>query len=214
MSFLPPATPPARANRQRSIGSAITLVDKIAPFAEHNLRRLLSGEGTDWYLNGHAIAQSLCPGDPDRGAAVLAALSPQLDWQRNVEVAFALVRDPDRNPGVLGRSYTNALSALQTTAAPLSVLSGRKVKSFGYNLAYPTTSYHVTIDRHMIDAIVGVKGYCTTRHAKILERPGVYQYFAALVRSVARGTGHLPSEVQASVWTNWKSLNLKDGDTL
>ena len=42
-------------------------------------------EGLDWYPRAHRVAATL--GSVRRGAGNLAALSPQCDWERNLDMA-------------------------------------------------------------------------------------------------------------------------------
>lgn len=40
-------------------------------------------KGTEWYDRGHRLAKKLGQGNPEKGAAVLSALSPRTKWERN-----------------------------------------------------------------------------------------------------------------------------------
>ena len=167
--------------------------------------------GLYWYYDAHDVAAELCPSNTIRGAGILAALSPQTSWTLNQELAFALVRDPDTNPGTFTHCYEKARD-IYYGADPASRLRGRKVRSFFHNIAYPDTSNHVTVDRHMIDAMTRARGFASMKEAKVLERPGVYTYAAGVLRAVARTTPHpheprplLPSELQAVLWCAWRA---------
>ena len=216
MSFLPPACPKARPRRQRAISDAVDTFLYHTADPALSVRYLLAQvppdmPGVYWYYDAYDVANNVCPSDTIRGAGILAALSPQTSWSLNQELAFALVRDPDTNPGTITNFYEKARN-IYYGAQPAAVLRGRKVRSFFHNIAYPDSSYHVTVDRHMIDAMTRARGFASMKEAKVLERPGVYTYAAGVLRSVARDTPHpyetrslLPSELQAVLWVEWRN---------
>ena len=62
----------------------------------------------------------------------------------------------------------------------------------------------VTVDRHCLDMLTNERGYTAD---KPLDRPGVYQIAAAVVRRKAREVGLAPCQVQAVAWIVWRRLH-------
>lgn len=197
MSFLPPATPAGRSRRQASIRANLhqasgPLVANILATFERATPDELSA-GTLWYWDAHGIAADLTPGDPHRGAGILAALSPQVSWPENVRAAHAVLRGED--PPCLPLSVDRARAILQG-ASPEATLGGRKVRSFYRNIHRPDIGGAVTVDRHAVAIATGVRDITDRR----LERPGVYVAIAGAYRTAARRTALLPHELQAVTW--------------
>ena len=151
--------------------------------------------GMFWYPTAHRIA--LESGSVERGAGIIAALSPMMPWDRNVELArdaFAT----DIAYGGLSKNVAKA-QAIIDGANPLDVLGGDKVRTFYGNIVNPWGD-GVTIDRHAYDIAVGI------RHGN--KRPGigkkVYREFSAAYIQAAMGLGVFPAELQAITWTVWR----------
>lgn len=154
-------------------------------------------EGLAWYGDAHAIAAEA--GDVRIGAGVIAALSPLMSWERNVELA----RDAFRNghaAGALSRNVAKA-DAILDGADPLTVLGGDKVRSFYLNILDPFDTEPVTVDRHAYDIATG------DRNAEN-DRPGIkgkrYRDLADLYRSAAAEAGIIPNQLQSITWTVWR----------
>lgn len=203
MPFLNPAIGTGRRSRQTAIRKAtgalaLELGDRspvqtiLNAYDRATPTELQAGLG--WYSVGHELALEL--GGAIRGAGIIAALSPQTSWVRNIELAIALHEGNELGPDVLPLSVDRA-TAIARGADPYFVLGGRKVRSFYANLLRPDHFGPVTVDRHAIGLLAG---YNTERHAKLLERPGTYQTAASYYRAAARHLGILPNQVQAVVW--------------
>lgn len=53
-------------------------------------------QGRDWYPRAHDIAQKVGRGDARRGAGMIAALSPNQDWDLNIAMAHQMSQTPLR----------------------------------------------------------------------------------------------------------------------
>jgi hypothetical protein len=158
--------------------------------------------GVAWYHDAHGAAASLDPDRPDRAAGVIAALSPQTYWARNLELA-ARAYDQGFASGTLGRSCRVA-DAILSGADPLSVLSGPKVRAFYMLISNPDDAHTVCVDRHAVDVAIGERLTVAERERWYpLARRGWYERFAACYRAAAPHLGVSPAQVQAVTWVVW-----------
>lgn len=167
--------------------------------------------GLNWYRDAHATARSLDPGDPRRAAGVIAALSPRLQWARNLELAARAYADGHAT-GTLGASC-RAANTILGGAEPLDVLAGPKVRAFFTLIAQPDDPRTVCVDRHAIDIAVGARMSDAERTALYpLATGGLYQAFARCYRRAATHLGVSPAQVQAVTWLHWRA-SLRPGST-
>lgn len=157
-------------------------------------------EGLGWYEAAKHECQLLARRNGlklETAIAVVAALSPRVNWGRNVIAAEALVRG---YPGEGFGANKDKARRILAGAAPLDVLSGNKVVSFYHNIRRPTSSNEVTLDRWALRVAYG-SGYT----AKI-NTPTDKQYWevANIYREVAAEVGLLPLQLQAITWVSIK----------
>lgn len=160
-------------------------------------------EGIDWYEHAHTLARVLAGQhgiSVEQTAGVLAALSPQLSWPRNVTYAEQFLATGDAP--VLGRSK-RAAARIVAGEPPPSVLQGPKVRAFFANIVDPDGSDAVTVDRHAHDVAVGQRFGDARR--SLLGRQGGYDLLAAAFRLAAAKVGLAPSAVQAITWLAWRA---------
>ena len=159
-------------------------------------------EGMEWYGVAHTLALELSPADVHRGAGILAALSPNESWERNVILARRTIAENGLTGGTLGNSVTKA-NAILAGAEPLSVMGkGLKTRSFYVNIADPLDDTTVTIDRHAYDVALDLKN---AENDRLSLTPKRYEAFSVAYRGAARTLGILPSQVQAVTWVAWRS---------
>jgi len=163
--------------------------------------------GHDWYNRAHDVAHTLGKGDVQKGAGILAALSPQTGWQRNQDLAHELVRT-----GGTSHTEDNLKKAMRIHAGedPRAVLGGHKVRSFYENIVDPSNPKPVTIDRHAHDIAVGIPFRATATPENMpgkanvdlgLSAMGRYKHFEHAYRHAAGELGvDLPHKVQATTW--------------
>ena len=131
-------------------------------------------------------------------AGVIAALSPTCHWDRNLKLADDMLATGDcrhRSGDAIRKAR-----AIANGAAPLTILRGRKVRSFYRNIVAPYGTGYATIDRHMITGATGRKHSDTGDDSKWLEAPGRYQLVAGVLRSVARAQGVPVDRAQEIIW--------------
>jgi len=157
-------------------------------------------------------AANLDPDHPNRAAGIIAALSPQTSWPRNLGLAARMYADGRLNGGALSRSVTRA-TAIYHGAEPLNVLQGPKTRAFYRLIADPDDPDTVCIDRHAIDVAVGERLSVLDRESRYpLNRHNWYERFATVYRAAARQLAVTPSVVQATTWTvqtdRWRDIRI------
>jgi hypothetical protein len=166
-------------------------------------------EGMGWYDGAHSICADIATEtgrETLQVAGVLAAFSPQTGWSENIRLTRQACEadGPSQVIGHTSNACGKVSNLLFGNKTPDEVLGGRKVRSFYRNVAYPDVSGAVTVDRHMIDLLVGRRGAVNDR---ILERIGAYQHAAGIIRGAAREAGILPHQLQAITWVYWRKLH-------
>lgn len=153
-------------------------------------------KGHRWYADAHSIACE-CPDGVVTGALQLAALSPRLSWERNVDAARALWAGKPKPSGVLNVSWRNA---------QILWVNGPKVSNFAANILDPTDPYPVTVDRHAVAIAYG--NLDRWEHERVLKRKGGYNRIAESYRLAAKELDVTTNTVQAVVWVVWRDENL------
>jgi hypothetical protein len=165
--------------------------------------------GAVWYREAHALALELgqrldAPVEKraTTGAGIIAALSPQTSWDRNVDDARALAR------GERPRFATDAMVTRAERCARgedwRDVFGpGPKTRAFAALIEDPADPFAVCVDRHAFDIAAGIAAGDGPR-ALVMARAGVYDAVAAVYRDVASVLRILPSAVQATTWVAWR----------
>lgn len=175
--------------------------------------------GRNWYANAVPAVGALLDGSPRwtwyHRAGVLAALSPRMPWERNVEMA-ALALSLGRAVGVLSANAgkANAIMALSPLLPPTElraaihdILRGPKTRSFFECCADPWGAHgDVCIDRHAVCIAAG-RYLREQRGAAILARVGAYARAQDCYREAAARVGIFPLQMQAITWLQWRLEN-------
>ncbi len=175
------------------------LIDVFAQSTEEDIE-----QGAAWYPNARDIMAQwsrMYDVDVRTVAAVTAAISPQLDWLRNLQTAEDVIaRRPIRFGGALNSNVDKARRILRDSATDTLAYfaHGPKVANFARNLQ--GADNYVTVDGHatqagLADATVAVRLPWT-----------VYNIFADCYGTAAKYTGWKPASFQAIVWVTWKRL--------
>jgi hypothetical protein len=169
-------------------------------------------DGMNWY--NHASREIARLGAKhnmpyETTAAIVAVLSPQLRWSRNI-LAADVIMGGKVPSAVLGTSVRKAIRLMSGESIE-SVLGGDKVNAFFRNL---TLNFeHVTVDVHAVDA--ACRDDYTFNRSTI--KDSRYNAIADAYKAVARSLSLPPAVVQAVAWVTWrdlfysKSRNLKVG---
>jgi len=158
-------------------------------------------EGLLWYENAHRICleiSGLASKPLESVVGVLAALSPSVSWERNVEEARAMLLGDHT---VRYSTYPpNVDKAWRITEGepPEVVLGGNKVRSFYSLILHPQDGHTVCIDRHAVK-VATRREWKSDKEASQFLRTG-YDRCAEAYRQVARQLRLLPHQVQAITW--------------
>lgn len=163
-------------------------------------------DGETWYPQAFAYCKEL--GErygtaPNTAAAIVAALSPGLPWERN-KVDAALIMAAFRHkqwvgsagfPAVGAYGNANRLKAERIWKRGVEALSGQKVISF-YRCIIGATD--VCIDRHAISILLW-------KHVTESIAPKLYASAQDCYYEAARHAGVRPSTTQAVTWVIWRN---------
>jgi len=165
--------------------------------------------GAQWYPDGNVTVRDLAKVggiSEERAAIVVAHLSPQTGWQRNVIGAYGLVLD-DHAPHCINRNVMRARMSLHADD-PWSTFGAEAWKTlrFARNLLGDTSV--VTVDIWATRIAFGMgwgKQWRTDKayDAKLdlyLGRVGVYEAVEHAYKLVGRRSGICPTVVQATTW--------------
>lgn len=174
-------------------------------------------EGLNWYPIATAVCRNIASRyeiEPDTVAAVIAALSPNNRWERNVRDAESLIRTyfaGGEFDAVKVSTYSkNKDKAIRILKGedPLIVLGGNKVRAF-YHCVADHDSLDVCIDGHAFSIWQGQR-VPTTQTPKISDKLYAqiaedYRRAAAVITTVTK-TCYTARQVQAITWVTWRNL--------
>lgn len=183
-------TPPA-------IVAEMDVMNIVRVFREANESQY--ARGMSWYADARTFCVALDASNVARAAGITAALSPRLDWAKNMTLASRVYAEGFAS-GCL-KSNARKADAIFAGAAPLDVLGGDKVRAF-YRAIMDPAAGHVVVDRHAFDIALGRPTDDDARG--VLSRVGVYDFVANLYREAAVILGVSPTQVQAVTWTVWR----------
>lgn len=165
-------------------------------------------EGLAWYETANTFAEGLATKHDisiEAASGIIAALSPQVLWERNMTLAESLCAGKRKLPA-LGANVNKAKRILRGDD-PLDVLGGNKVRAFYACIVYPETTDAVCIDRHAYALAEGLVRPNSDRVADRLESVRVYNATSDFYRLAARLIGEVrPCQVQAVTWVVWRNL--------
>ncbi len=172
-----------------------------------------TAEGLAWYPLAQGIVRQWAEHyrySIDTVSAVVAAISPQVEWTRNLVIADDVLAC--RPPSIGGVLHTNLRKAerLRDTDYRSEDLAkwnlesrmleqftaGPKVLNFAKNLAGDLEA--VTVDTHAFQCALN------DPLSMLTLRPNVYAIVAECYQIVAREQGLLPAAFQAVLWHAWK----------
>lgn len=175
-------------------------MDRTATYAE-NIRAAWNAATDDqktrgmvWYQVANELATMVGNGDASKGAGIIAALSPRMQWDRNVNLAKdALAGKPIH---AMSGSVRKA-EAIMNGADPADVLPmSAKTGNFYLNMAFPNDPNPVTID------CWAYRVASRDWSAAGPRSPRDYRDAADAYRIVATELGIIANRVQAGIW-NW-----------
>jgi hypothetical protein len=123
---------------------------------------------------------------------MVAALSPQIDWEDAKLDLVKLLYGDEEGYRSLPENLIKARLIL-AGKPPAQVLGGKKVLAFWDNLAEPGTSTRVTLDSHMAN-IFGYQPY------EVFQLKHVYESLEGAIADYAEYITMKPHQVQATLW--------------
>lgn len=189
--------------------------------AEANIRAVLAQatpaevqSGRQWYWEAREQTATLAVqfSIPLKCAChIVAALSPGIRWERNIEAARLVCSGKEGAIDGYGANVAKARKILESYRRFLPwdhLLSGPKVTSFAETIFNPDTEdIDVVLDVHAISIALG-KRY-TVRTVPDLRKEERARIDAAY-RRVAKKQGLRPHQLQAITWVVWRRLHEKD----
>lgn len=193
----------------------------MAVFFMANDQEIIAGAG--WYPAANEAAARMAARygcSLQAAAGVIAALSPNSRWERNLKDADSLIRAfcigtiadaAAVKVGTFGRNKTKALDIL-AGADPLEILGGLKVRNF-YSCIMGDTEA-VCVDGHAFSIWRGE--YIPTSKTPTISAK-LYQAISADYRKAAEtingiiGTSYTASQIQAVTWTVWQRIRREVG---
>ena len=157
-------------------------------------------DGVSWYTTVHHVAARLDPEDILRAAGVISALSPRMEWNRNMFLAERTYAE-GKAYGCLTANSAKA-NAIYNGADVVSTLKAPKTVAFALTIANPEDDRLVVVDRHAVSVALGRES--TDADMAVLNRKGGYDWYADAYREAAATLGVLPSTAQAATWTVWR----------
>jgi hypothetical protein len=187
-------------------------------------------EGLQWYNNANsraiAISEQYETG-LDKVCGVIAALSPNNRWTRNLHDAERLIEviksggdDDDLRQLKVSTFGANKAKAVKILREPgpdvMSILGGRKTQAFFACILNPRRKDYVCVDGHAYSIWLGER-VPTTRTPKISAKLYAqisedYKEAASIINAISLdGQQYTPAEVQAITWVTWRNLHASLG---
>jgi len=176
-------------------------------------------QGLEWYRTAHSEACRLSQYVQDTGfelpyvrvSAIIAALSPGLRWERNIEAAERTICGKSLD-GLGVRWYAGVRKAgrILQGESPAMVLGAnntqyQKVPSFWECISEPDTTDSVCVDGHAYAIWTGKR--VNLDDTPPLGVGGLYGRIATDYRHAAREVGLRPCQLQAITWCTWRRLH-------
>lgn len=177
-------------------------------YSECTKDELIKGEG--WYESANSFSLYLSEKykvDEMKSAAIIAALSPQKEWELNKRIAEEFINSGGRKSSHYKTQSDKARSILNrkmTHSDIESILSGPKTINFFNNIFDPNSRIHLTVDRHhlALSTKMNISG-CTNKQ---------YEFIKQNTIDFANDFGIIPSKLQSTLWLCWKRLKKQDYD--
>ena len=176
---------------------------------EKNLKRIWQMsdpfliDGKEWYYKARDYADELAIEfkiNLYQSSAIISALSPLKEWNLNKRIAREFLEG--KRDIHFHRQVQKARRVLMTKKehrVPV-ILNGRKTVSFYKNIYTPWVNEFVTVDTHIVDALIAPKANIT---------PKRYNLIQTSITNHAKRVNLKPCEVQSILWLTHK--NYKNG---
>lgn len=184
-------------------------------------------DGISWYADANKIAKRFAKKykQPVKTVCyVMAALSPNNKWQRNITDTDRVLRDytcgylgsmvtlyeageKDALKGIACTYTANLIKAFRIleTGDVTFIGKGLKTNNFALNIYTPKND-NVTIDYHAISIALGVRHTIDSVQGKYFLGKN-YEALANAYREAGAKVGLSASEIQAVTWTSWRNID-------
>jgi hypothetical protein len=166
----------------------------------HRAHPLELHSGLTWYANAAEEIEARLPVERRTGCGVVAALSPQTAWERNIYYAELLCGGVD--PPSTGARIALARSIFHG-ADPVAAVRGPKTSAFLACLLDQSTDA-VCVDGHAYSVWLGRR--VATSAAPCIT-PKLHGIIAADYRVAADAVGIAPHAMQATTWEVWRRIH-------
>jgi hypothetical protein len=162
--------------------------------------------GRQWYESAHKDARRL--GVPiETAAGVIAAISPGLRWEVNIEAARRIIAGESLvGLGVRWSRNVRKAKAILAGRAPCDVLKGNKVRAFYACILAPSQCQSVCVDGHAFSIWKG-------KRIGLDKTPPIgnplYRRISTDYAKAAKQVGLCPHQLQAIVWGVWRRLHVR-----
>lgn len=163
----------------------------------------------NWYPIAHAFCAKWAQAfgmETWQVAGIVAALSPQLSWDKNKSQALETIARLQNGRTLDGmQAYPanrNKAIRIFNGENPLTVLGGNKVRSFYANLMLDESA--VTIDRHA--TTIALFGLDTAKSGEVATTDKLYKMLTQAYKDVAGMYNVAPYVIQSVTWT-YKAVN-------
>lgn len=161
-------------------------------------------QGESWYAIAHDAAR-LVHADLNIAAGVIAALSPGLRWERNIDAAYRVINRRSLD-GIGVRWWDGVRKAKRILRGenPCNVLGGNKVRAFYACIVNPSNATSVCVDGH---AYAIWQGERVTLKDTPTINDRLYVKIASDYVKASRKVGLLPCQLQAITWVAWRRIH-------
>ncbi len=164
--------------------------------------------GLNWYRDANCDADRLASENGiliEQSAGIIAAMSPGLRYERNIEAAERVIRGESlMGLGVRWFDGVRKAKRILRGHAPSEVLKGRKVLAFYHCILHPQNETSVCIDGHCFAIWAG-------RRIALDDVPPIsgrlYHRIASDYCVVARDYSISPCQLQAICWVVWRRIH-------
>lgn len=165
-------------------------------------------DGNLWYQEANEEADRLADEnglEMEQTAAMIAAVSPGMRWERNVECAERIILgEPLDGLGVRWYDGVKKAKRILRNHNPMDVLKGNKVRAFFACILNPDNRVSCCIDGHAYGIWCG-KRIPLDEIPPINDR--LYFRIASDYCVVARDLAISPCQLQAITWVTWRRLH-------
>ena len=174
-----------------------------------NLERVMSlaspsliSDGQQWYWEAHEFAIKIAQkyGMEDwKVSGIIAALSPMKEWTLNKRIAEEFILG--KRDIHFGLQVEKAERILQLGEDEIEkvdgILNGRKTVSFHHNIHEPENEDYVTVDTHLLDALIFPGANIS---------PFRYGMIENTIKNYSKRVNFVPCATQAIVWVTHKKF--------